>query len=87
VSLRACGWLSGSSNGAHDDVSKLLCHGTNSNRIFPARAAALRLRKCRAEPRRGRKSGFGILEECIFLESQRDSATKPRVARNELPWV
>src|SRR5678815_2669170 len=27
-----------------------------------------------------------ILEECPFLESQRDSATKPRVARNELPW-
>src|SRR5678815_3242374 len=28
-----------------------------------------------------------VLEECLFLESQRDSATKPRVARNELPWV
>src|SRR6185503_8733544 len=23
----------------------------------------------------------------VFTESQRDSATKPRVARNELPWV
>src|SRR6185503_3835206 len=23
----------------------------------------------------------------VFAESQRDSATKPRVARNELPWV
>ena len=28
-----------------------------------------------------------VSEECPFLESQRDSATKPRVARNELPWV
>src|SRR5678815_308347 len=28
-----------------------------------------------------------VLEECLFLESQRDSATKPRVARNELPWA
>src|SRR6185369_4067554 len=28
-----------------------------------------------------------VLEERVFLESQRDSATKPRVARNELPWV
>ena len=27
------------------------------------------------------------MEECSYLESQRDSATKPRVARNELPWV
>ena len=27
------------------------------------------------------------MEECLFRESQRDSATKPRVARNELPWV
>ena len=28
-----------------------------------------------------------VLEECLFPESQRDSASKPRVARNELPWV
>src|SRR6188474_2375662 len=28
-----------------------------------------------------------VLEECLFLESQRDSATTIRVARNELPWV
>jgi len=27
-----------------------------------------------------------VSEECLFLESQRDSATKPRVARHELPW-
>src|SRR4030095_4831646 len=27
-----------------------------------------------------------VLEEGLSLESQRDSATKPRVARNELPW-
>src|SRR6185369_13736240 len=28
-----------------------------------------------------------VLVERRFFESQRDSATKPRVARNELPWV
>ena len=28
-----------------------------------------------------------VLEESFFFESQRDSAAKPRVARNELPWV
>src|SRR5882724_4566234 len=30
------------------------------------------------------KSAFGRV---TFLESQRDSATDPRVARNELPWA
>src|SRR5258708_5008135 len=25
--------------------------------------------------------------ECFFGESRRDTATKPRIARNELPWV
>src|SRR5678815_2986379 len=37
--------------------------------------------------RPGARGTNQLLEECLFLESQRDSATKPRVARNELPWV
>jgi len=28
-----------------------------------------------------------LSKRLTFYESQRDSATKPRVARNELPWV
>ena len=28
-----------------------------------------------------------VLDGCVSLESQRDSATKPRVARDELPWA
>jgi hypothetical protein len=28
-----------------------------------------------------------VLEECLFLESQRDSATKPRVARPSQSWA
>jgi hypothetical protein len=28
-----------------------------------------------------------VLDECLFLEPQPDSATKPRAATNELPWV
>src|SRR6188474_973929 len=31
------------------------------------------------------KGANQVLEECVFPESQRDSATKPRVARHELP--
>src|SRR5205809_5832727 len=44
--------------------------------------------KCKVAPTATETSGANqVLEEYLSLESQRDSAIKPRVARNELPWV
>ena len=44
----------------------------------------------RSDQRKGSPSPWGLAITHIvdvMIESQRDSVTQPRVARNELPWV